>query len=183
MSLARIAGELWPLIQSDDWSFTSPQGFIGGWPGRLWDMSKTYHAIGGQGGGGIGYTAPASVGAALANRKHGRLTVNINCDGDLNYAPGILWTACHHEIPLLTIVHNNRAYHQETMFLQQQCAARNRTTIKDPNIDYAQMAKAYGMYSSGPIDNPNDLRPALVAALERVRAGEPALIDVVTQPR
>ena len=191
VSLARIAGELWPLIQNDDWSFTSPQGFIGGWPGRLWDMSKTYHAIGGQGGGGIGYTAPASVGAALANRKHGRLTVNINCDGDLNYAPGILWTACHHEIPLLTIVHNNRAYHQETMFLQQQCAARNRgvdradigTTIKDPNIDYAQMAKAYGMYSSGPIENPNDLRPALVAALERVRAGEPALIDVVTQPR
>ncbi len=191
VSLARIAGELWPLIQSDDWSFTSPQGFIGGWPGRLWDMNKTYHAIGGQGGGGIGYTAPASVGAALANRKYGRLTVNINCDGDLNYAPGILWTACHHEIPLLTIVHNNRAYHQETMFLQQQCAARNRgvdradigTTIKDPNIDYAQMAKAYGMYSSGPIDNPNDLRPALAAALERVRAGEPALIDVVTQPR
>ena len=30
---------------------------------------------------------PAAVGAALANRKHGRLSVNIQCDGDLNYAP------------------------------------------------------------------------------------------------
>ena len=31
--------------------------------------------------------------AALANRAHGRLSVNIQCDGDLNYAPGALWTA------------------------------------------------------------------------------------------
>ena len=103
------------------------------------------------------YGAPASVGAALANRKHGRLSLNIQCDGDLNYAPGVLWTACHHNIPLLSVMHNNRAYHAEVMFMQRQCASRNRgadaadvgTTIKDPNVDYAQMAKAYGMYSAG----------------------------------
>jgi hypothetical protein len=29
------------------------------------------------------------VGAALANKKHGRLTINIQSDGDLNYAPGV----------------------------------------------------------------------------------------------
>ena len=191
VSLARIAAELWPLIKDEDWSFSSPQGFIGGWPGRLWDMQRTYHAIGAQGGGGIGYSLPASVGAALANREHGRITVNINGDGDLNYAPGVLWTAVHHRIPLLTIVHNNRAYHQEVMYLQQQCAARNRgvdrapigTTITDPDIDYAQMAKAYGMYAEGPIEHPADLGPALRNGVERVKAGEPALIDVVSQPR
>ena len=191
VSLARIAAELWPLIKDEDWSFSSPQGFIGGWPGRLWDMKKSYHAIGAQGGGGMGYSLPASVGAALANKKHGRITININGDGDLNYAPGVLWTAVHHQIPLLTLVHNNRAYHQELMYLQQQSAARNRgvdraaigTTITDPNIDYAQMARAYGMYAEGPIENPNDLGPALRRGVERIKAGEPALIDVVTQPR
>ena len=191
VSLARIAAELWPLIKDEDWSFSSPQGFIGGWPGRLWDMKRTYHALGSQGGGGIGYALPASVGAALANREHGRITVNINGDGDLNYAPGALWTAVHHRIPLLTIVHNNRAYHQEVMYLQQQCAARNRgvdrapigTTITDPNIDYAKLAKAYGMYAEGPIEHPADLAPALRRGVERVKAGEPALIDVVSQPR
>ncbi len=191
VSLARIAAELWPLIKNEDWSFSSPQGFIGGWPGRLWDMKRTYHALGSQGGGGIGYALPASVGAALANREHGRITVDINGDGDLNYAPGALWTAVHHRIPLLTVVHNNRAYHQEVMYLQQQCAARNRgvdraavgTTITDPNIDYAQMAKAYGMYAEGPIERPADLAPALRRGVERVKAGEPALIDVVSQPR
>ena len=191
VSLARIAAELWPLIKSEDWSFSSPQGFIGGWPGRLWDMKKSYHSIGGHGGGGMGYSLPASVGAALANKRHGRITININGDGDLNYAPGALWTAVHHQIPLLTIVHNNRAYHQELMYLQQQCAARNRgvdrapvgTTITDPNIDYAQMARAYGMHAQGPIEHPTDLGPALRRGVERIKAGEPALIDIVSQPR
>jgi thiamine pyrophosphate-dependent acetolactate synthase large subunit-like protein len=165
ISLARIAAELWPLVKNEDWSFVSPQGFVGNWPNRLWDMKKTYHYIGGQGAGGMGYGAPASVGAALANRKHGRLSINIQTDGDMNYAPGVLWTAVHHKIPLLSIMHNNRGYHQEVMFVEQQCAIRNRggdrahigTKINEPNIDYALMAKAYGMYSEGPISDPKDL--------------------------
>ena len=193
VSLARVAAELWPLIKDHEegWSFVSPQRFLGGWPGKLWDMTKSYHFIGAHGAGGMGYGAPAAVGAALANRKHGRISINIQGDGDLNYAPGVLWTAAHHRIPLLTIVANNRAYHQELMYLQLQCAARNRgvdrarigTTIEDPNIDYAQMAKAYGMYAEGPIENPSDLGPALRRTVDRVKAGEPALLDVLTQPR
>ena len=45
------------------------------------------------------------------------------------------------------------------------------------------MAKAYGMYSAGPIENPNDLGPAIKSAIDVVKRGESALIDVVTQPR
>ena len=37
----------------------------------------------------------------------------------LDGEPGrFFWTAAHHKIPLLTIVHNNRAWHQETMHVQ-----------------------------------------------------------------
>jgi acetolactate synthase I/II/III large subunit len=191
VSLARLCAELWAQIQSEDWSLVSWQGFISGWPGRLWTIDKHHHYIGGQGAGAMGYGAPAAVGAALANRKHGRLSINIQTDGDLNYAPGVLWTACHHQIPLLTVMHNNRAYHQEVMFIEQMSTRRNRggdrahigTTIKDPNIDYAKMAQAYGMYGEGPISNPKDVAPAITRALERVKKGEPALLDVVTQPR
>jgi acetolactate synthase-1/2/3 large subunit len=191
ISLARIAAELWPLVEHEDWSFVSPQGFVGNWPNRLWNMEKTYHYIGGQGAGGMGYGAPASVGAALANRKYGRLSINIQTDGDMNYAPGVLWTAVHHKIPLLSIMHNNRGYHQEVMFVEQQCSIRNRgadranigTKLTDPNIDYAMMAKAYGMYSEGPISDPNDLTPALKRGIERVKKGEPVMLDVITQPR
>jgi hypothetical protein len=56
-------------------------------------------------------------------------------------------------------------------------------TLKDPPIDYASVAKGMGVFSKGPITNPNDLGPALRAAVDVVKRGEPALIDVVTQPR
>ena len=191
ITTARLSAELWNEIKREDWSLVSDVTFLSFWPTRLWDFDKHYHYIGGQGAYGIGYGAPAAVGAALANRKHGRLSVNIQTDGDLNYAPGVLWTACHHQIPLLTVMHNNRAYHQEVMFVQQMASERNRgadrahigTTLREPNIDYAKMAQGYGMYGEGPIENPKDLAPALKRALDRVRRGEPALLDVITQPR
>jgi len=191
ISLARLCGELWPLIRNEDWSLVSWQGFINSWPDRLWKFDKHYQYIGGQGAGGMGYGAPAAVGAALANRKYGRLSINIQTDGDLNYAPGVLWTAAHHRIPLLTIMHNNRGYHMEVMFVEQQASLHNRgaerahigTKLWDPNIDYAKMAQAYGMHGEGPISDPNDLVPALKRGIEIVKRGEPAMIDVVTQPR
>jgi thiamine pyrophosphate-dependent acetolactate synthase large subunit-like protein len=40
-----------------------------------------------------------------------------------------------------------------------------------------------GVHGEGPITDPNDLAPALKRALEAVSRGEPALVDVVTQPR
>jgi acetolactate synthase-1/2/3 large subunit len=191
ISLNRMCAELWPLIQKEDWSLVSWQAFISGWPGRLWNFDKHYQYIGGQGAGGIGYNAPASVGAALANKKYGRLSINIQCDGDLNYAPGVLWTAAHHKIPLLTIMHNNRGYHAEVMILENRASTRNRgqdrcsigTKLWQPDINYAKMAETYGLYGEGPITDPKDLAPAFKRGIERVKKGEPALIDVVTQPR
>src|SRR5499426_2305050 len=191
ISLARLAAELWPLIKDEDWSLVGWQGFIGGWPGRLWNMNKHYHYIGGQGGGGIGYNAPAAVGAALANRKYGRLSINIQSEADMNYAPGVLWTAVHHKIPLLTVMHNNRAYHAEVMFVQRMAAQRNRgvdrahigTRLIEPNINYAKMAETYGLTGIGPISDPKDMAAAFKRGIEIVKRGEPVVIDTITQPR
>jgi thiamine pyrophosphate-dependent acetolactate synthase large subunit-like protein len=77
------------------------------------------------------------------------------------------------------------------MIIQRMCGVRGRgnenahigNVISDPNINYAQMAKAYGMYSEGPIENPKELASAYQRALAKVRLGEPALIDVISQPR
>ena len=65
----------------------------------------------------MGYGAPASVGAALAAKSRKQIVINVQTDGDLNYAPGVLWTAQHHQLPMLTVMHNNRAWHQELMFV------------------------------------------------------------------
>jgi acetolactate synthase-1/2/3 large subunit len=191
ISTARLSAELWNVVKDRDWSLVSDVTFISGWPLRLWDFTKHYQYIGWSGAYGIGYGAPAAVGAALANRKHGRLSVNIQCDGDLNYAPAVLWTAAHHRIPLLTVMHNNRAYHQERMFVVDMASRAKRDVTRsgigndlvDPVIDYTALAKAYGVHGIGPIERPNDLGPALKQAVEIVARGEPVLVDVVTQPR
>jgi acetolactate synthase-1/2/3 large subunit len=191
ISTARMCMEMWNAIKDSDWVMASEGSFQSNWPKRLWSFDKQHRHIGGAGGAGVGYGLPAAVGAALANRDKGRLTVNIQGDGDLMYAPGALWTAAHHRIPLLLVVHNNRAYHQEVMHVQRMANRHNRgtdrahigTTLTDPNIDYATVAKGMGVASFGPISNPADLGPALQKAVEVVKRGEPALVDVVSQPR
>jgi acetolactate synthase I/II/III large subunit len=191
ISTARLSAELWAQVQNEDWSLVSDVSTLSRWPLRLWSFDKHYHYIGGSGGAGIGYGAPAAVGAALANRKHGRLSINFQKDGDLMYGPGVLWTAAHHRIPLLSVMHNNRAYHQEVMHIQRMANRHERavdsahigTTITDPNIDFAKLAQGLGVHAEGPIDNPRDLGPAIRRAIDIVKKGEPALIDVVTQPR
>jgi thiamine pyrophosphate-dependent acetolactate synthase large subunit-like protein len=88
-------------------------------------------------------------------------------------------------------MHNNRGYHQEVMYVQDMANRANRgidragigTALTEPNIDYAMLAKAYGVYSEGPITSASDIAPALRRAIALVKRGEPALVDVVTQPR
>jgi acetolactate synthase-1/2/3 large subunit len=191
ISTARLCAELWAQIKDSDWSLVSDASFVSTWPQRLWNFDQHYRFIGASGGYGVGYGAPAALGAALANRQRGRLSVAIQNDGDLMYAPGILWTAAHHRIPLLSVMHNNRAYHQETMHLVRMASRHQRgiersdvgTTLQDPNIDYAKLAQSMGIYAEGPITDPKSLGPAIGRALAVVRRGEPALVDVVTQPR
>ncbi len=184
ISIPRLCAELWAQIKDEDWSCV--QG--GGW---AFDFEKHYQFIGGSGGAGVGYGLPASVGAALANRKYGRLTVSMQNDGDLMYAPGVLWTAAHHRIPLLYVMHNNHAYFQEVMHIQRMADRRQRgidrawigTTLIDPKIDLAKLAQSMGVYGEGPITDPKDIGPALKRAIAVVKKGEPALVDTMTEPR
>jgi acetolactate synthase-1/2/3 large subunit len=190
ITTARMCAEVYNQIKDEDWSVVGTAIRLS-WMHRLWDIKKPYQWNGGSGGAGVGYNLPASIGAALANKKHGRFTVAFGGDGDFMFNPGALWTAAHHEIPILYIVHNNRAYHQEYMYLTAMAARHGRgvdrmdigTTLKDPNIDYATVARGMGAHGEGPITDPNDLAPALKRAIAVVKAGGPAVIDVVTDPR
>jgi acetolactate synthase-1/2/3 large subunit len=192
IATSRLSAELWEAIREEDWSIggissnNRPQ-----WAQRLWDMKKHYHHTGPAGGGGIGYGAPAAAGAAIANKKHGRITLTIQGDGDLMYSPGVLWTCAQSRLPVLYVMHNNRSYHQELMGLQRMANRRQRgiertgigVNLEDPSIDYATMAKGLGVASLGPLSDPKDLGPALKKAVAIVKAGEPALVDVVSQGR
>ena len=191
VSLGRLYAELWPLIKDLDWCLSSPTVFSSRHHVGMWEHNKPYSYLGMHGAGGIGYCIGASAGAGLAAKTRNRIVINIQCDGDLNYTPGSLWTAAHHNLPLLTIMHNNRGYHQEVMYLQYMAGVRGRgtdrmhigTTLREPFIDYAKLAEAYGMNNEGPIDNPNELSAAYKRGINSVLSGEPYLIDVITEPR
>jgi acetolactate synthase-1/2/3 large subunit len=183
ISLARLSAEVWNAVKNEDWA--------GGIGGAEWNYEKYYQRTRLSSAAGVGFQAPSAVGAALAQRKNGRLYVHQQNDGDLMYAPGVLWTAAHHRIPMLWVMHNNRAYHQEVMHIQRMANRHQRgienagigTTILDPNIDYAKLAQSMGWYAEGPISDPKDLGPALRKAVDVVKRGQPALLDTVTQPR
>jgi acetolactate synthase-1/2/3 large subunit len=183
ISTGRLSAEVWNAVKNEDWA--------GGIGGVEWNYEKYYQRTRLSSAAGVGFQAPSAVGAALAQKKNGRLYVHQQNDGDLMYAPGVLWTAAHHRIPMLWVMHNNRAYHQEVMHIQRMANRHQRgienagigTTILDPNIDYAKLAQSMGWYAEGPITDPKDLGPALRRAVDVVKRGQPALLDTVTQPR
>ncbi len=188
ITLQRLSAEVWDVVRTKDWAS------VGGGVNRLWSVDKFYRTMGAVNGGGIGGSMSIAIGAALAHRKQGRLCVRFQPDGDMLYVNSALWTATHHKIPMLIVMQNNRAYHQEVMHLQRMANRRQRgmdvaarglpgSTLTDPNIDFAKMAESMGAYAEGPISNPQELRPALLRAVARVEKGEVALLDTITQPR
>ncbi len=192
ISTARLVMETYAQIKDLDWSLVASSGNVSNWHRRLWPMERRYHWLGSSGGYGVGYGAPASVGAALANRDLGRFSVSIQSDGDLMYAPGALWTAARHKIPLLAVMHNNRGYHQEVMHVQRLSNFRNRvanlgadmgpvgTSIENPDIEYHKLAESMGWWAKGPIKDPAELGPAIKQAVAVVKSGQPALVNVWT---
>jgi acetolactate synthase-1/2/3 large subunit len=92
---------------------------------------------------------------------------------------------------MLVVMYNNRAYYND--WEHQIRMARLRGTplerahigmdLDDPAPDFAAMAKSMGWYAEGPIERPADLAPALQRAIAKVKAGQPALLDTITQKR
>jgi len=194
ISVPRMMIEVWNQLKGDPnaWTYVSGMFSQGSWPHRLGGINDQSQWIGDASGAyGIGYQLPAATGAAVAVRDKGRFAVNIQADGDAMMQPGSLWTQAHHKLPILTVMHNNRAWHQEVMHLERMAARRERdpvkarigTLIDNPAIDFAKVAQGLGVYAEGSIVEPSQLAPALARALKVVKSGHPALVDVVCQGR
>jgi thiamine pyrophosphate-dependent acetolactate synthase large subunit-like protein len=178
-----------------DWSLVGGSRWMVRWARRLWPLERHHHYLGLSGGDGRGYELPAAIGAALANRDAGRVSINLQSDGALMYTPQALWTAVHHQIPLLTVMMNNRCYQSELEHIVKVAGWRGRTPnngrdsgpvgtmLENPTIDFSLLARSMGMYAIGPVTRPADLAPAFRSALQVVKAGQPALVDVVTRAR
>jgi acetolactate synthase-1/2/3 large subunit len=187
ITLPRLASEIWQVIREHDWVLTA--NTLEEWTRKIWDFDRPYRHPGKSLG--TATQIGISLGVALAHRAAGRLVVDIQPDGDLMFDAGALWVAAKHKIPMLVVMYNNRAYYND--WEHQIRMARLRGTplerayigmdMDHPAPDFAGLAKAMGWYAEGPIDRPADIAPALKRAIERVQAGQPALIDTLTQKR
>ena len=185
--LPRLATEIWEAVKGEDWVLTA--NTLEDWARMLWDFDKPYRHPGKS----LGTSTQIgiSLGVALAHRDAGRLVVDIQPDGDLMFDAGALWVAVKHRIPMLVVMYNNRAYYND--WEHQIRMARLRGTpverahigmdLDTPNVDFAGLARSMGWYAEGPIEHGKDVSPALKRAIARVKAGQPALLDTITQKR
>jgi thiamine pyrophosphate-dependent acetolactate synthase large subunit-like protein len=160
------------------------------WDGSFWPFDHPHDYLGSDGGGGIGAGPAHAVGAALALRDIGsdRLPVAICGDGDFLMGVTALWTAVHYSIPLLLIIANNRSFfndevHQEKVARMRGREAANKwigMRMSDPHIAIADMARAQGCASYGPIDSFDGLAPAFQEAIAAASAGQVAVVEVIT---
>jgi thiamine pyrophosphate-dependent acetolactate synthase large subunit-like protein len=187
IALPRLAHELWNVIRDEDWVLTAST--LQDWTLKLWDFDKPHRHAGRALG--TGTQIGVSLGVALAHRGTGRLVVDIQPDGDLMFDAGALWTAAKNNIPFLVVMYNNRAYFND--WEHQIHVAEHRGTpverahigqdITGPEPDFATLARSCGWYAEGPIENPDDIAAALKRAIAEVKAGRPALVDTILQPR
>ena len=187
ISNPRLAMEIWDVIKNEDWVLTA--NTLKHWARKLWDFDKPYRHPGID----IGTSTQIgiSIGVALANKTKGRLIVDIQPDGDLMFDAGALWFLAKFKIPMLIVMYNNRAYYND--WNHQIHLAHERVTdvtkahigmdLFDPEPDFGALARSMGMWGEGPIEKPEEVRPALLRALEEVKKGRPALVDTITTHR
>ncbi|HEV7663087.1 MAG TPA: thiamine pyrophosphate-binding protein [Chloroflexota bacterium] len=172
-----------------DWVLSNSD--LRGWARRLWRVDQPYQYTGTAGGAGLGYGIGASLGVGLAYKGSKRIVVNLQPDGDLLYCSSALWTAAHERLPLLMVMLNNHSYYNSEEHGLRMAEHRGRpaeragigTRPEGPAVDFATVARGFGVSAAGPISDPAALPRALSTALEAVASGEPYLLDVVTEVR
>ena len=185
ISHALLTQATWNVIKGEKWVVA---GNTAGWVRRIFDMDRpgcTNWGIGGAAA--LGSNLPKAVGAGVAAKDEGGFCVGFNGDGDFLYVPSAIWTAVHHQIPVLFFVLNNGGYIGEGGHQHYISSMRERSLdrldvaieFKGPQVNYTDIARGLGAYTEGPIVNPDDLEPAIQRAFKQMKEKSTmAVLDV-----
>jgi acetolactate synthase-1/2/3 large subunit len=141
-----------------------------------------------SGGSSLGWSVAAGMGIRMADR--GRFVASLVGDGAYQFgSPSILlWAQGRYNIPIMTVIANNRGYRTGTVRLREdypEGAAVRANDYSggtfDPPPDFAAQARAAGGFGTR-VDEPGDLVPTLLEARKAVQRGEPAIVDVWLPP-
>src|SRR5258706_765623 len=161
-----------------------------GWPGEAYAFGGPLSFMGNDAGGAVGTGPGHTIGAALALKDSGRLTVGVIGDGDYLMGVNALWTASHFNIPTMIVVADNRSYFNDEMHQERDAQMRIRRPqnrwigqrIDDPRVDLFAMARAQGFDGAEPVTTTDELAAALKRGAEVVANGGRYFIDSVVLP-
>ena len=175
----RLCNELTKFLPEDS-LLVSDTGHAGIWTGSMVDLNHQ-----GQGyircAGSLGWGLPGAIGVKCAAPD--RPVVCFTGDGGLWYHIGELETAVRYNIPVVTVVNNNRGLLQNKRGDDRGYAnvdgADSSELWQFNDVDLAKVAESMGALGIR-VDRPGDIQSALEQALA---SGRPAVVDVVTDPK
>jgi thiamine pyrophosphate-dependent acetolactate synthase large subunit-like protein len=130
-----------------------------------------------------------AIGQALANKDSGRFLVHMTGDGEFLFTPSSLWTLSNLNLPILTVINNNRLYgndegHQEHIARVRERPVENKykgIALDHPATNLATLARSFEVEGFGPVEDPAQLAEVLGKAADIVnRERRPVLVDVIT---
>jgi thiamine pyrophosphate-dependent acetolactate synthase large subunit-like protein len=160
------------------------------WDGATWPFRHPLDYVGSEGGGGVGGGPGNAVGAALALKGSGRLSMAVCGDGDFMMCNTAIWTAVHYQIPVMIVVANNRSFFNDELHQERVARIRSRPVenrwigqrISEPDIDIAALARSQGAEGFGPVTKTSELAPTFEKAIAALEAGKVVVVDVRVEP-
>jgi thiamine pyrophosphate-dependent acetolactate synthase large subunit-like protein len=140
------------------WKSTSRHGYIG--------WGKTTQ---------LGYGLGLAMGAKLACPD--KLCINVWGDAAIGFTGMDFETAVRERLPILSILLNNSAMAIELPIMP---TATEKYRATDISGDYAAMARAFGGYGER-VTDPGEIGAAIRRGIARTEAGQPALLEFITQ--
>ena len=118
----------------------------------------------------MGVGLPFALGARVA--RPDRQIIVLHGDGSFGLNALEMDTAVRHQLPVLCVISNNGGWTAADTFKAGRELGFSR---------YDEMARAFGCYGDY-VEDPGQLRPSLERAMKAVADGQPAVVNVVTDP-
>jgi len=123
----------------------------------------------------LGYGLGLAMGAKLAHPD--ALCINVWGDAAIGMTGMDFETAVRERIPILSVLLNNFSMAIELPVMP---VSREKYRSTDISGNYADFARALGGYGER-VTEPSEIVPAIKRGIERTEAGEPALLEFITQ--
>ena len=170
----RVIHELGQIVDRENTIITHDAGSPRDQISPFWVSTKPLSYIGWGKTTQLGYGLGLAMGAKLA--RPGALCINVWGDAAIGFTGMDFETAVRERIPILSILFNNFSMAIEIPIMQ---VATEKYRSTDISGHYADMAKAFGGYGER-VEDPNDIVAALKRGIEATEAGQPALLEFIT---